>query len=210
MQDTLTPEVLKVWQPAELSYTQAVARMKEFTGQRTANTPDELWLTQHPPVYTQGMSCSSSTLRPSGIPIVKTDRGGQITYHGPGQLMVYVLADLKRRKVGIKWLVSNLEQLVIDLLAAYGISANRRDGAPGVYVKGKKIAALGLRVRRGCSYHGLCLNVDMDLAPFDNIDPCGFKGLQATQLSDLGIHKPFSEVEADLLKLYVRTFSYTL
>jgi len=210
MQNSHNPDTLLVWRPGELPYNQVLDQMKQFTEQRGAATCDELWLLQHPPVYTQGMSCSSSTLTPSRIPVVKTDRGGQITYHGPGQLLAYVLADLKRRHAGIKWLVHNLEQLVIDLLADYGISADRRYGAPGVYVKDKKIAALGLRVRRGCSYHGLSLNVNMDLSPFDNIDPCGFKGLQATQLIDLGVGLSVEEVEQELLNLFVRTFSYTL
>ena len=210
MQNSHNPDTLLVWQPGELPYNQVLDQMKRFTEQRGATTCDELWLLQHPPVYTQGMSCFSSTLTPSHIPVVKTDRGGQITYHGPGQLVAYFLADLKRRHAGIKWLVHNLEQLVIDLLAGYGISAYRRDGAPGVYVRDKKIAALGLRVRRGCSYHGLSLNVKMDLSPFDNIDPCGFKGLRATQLYDLGVGLSVAEVEQELLKLFVQSFAYTL
>lgn len=158
--------------------------MQAFTARRTPDTPDELWLCEHPPVFTQGLAGRPEhLLRDIGIPVVKIDRGGQITYHGPGQLVCYLLLDLKRRGLTVKGLVNRIEQAVIDLLAAYGVAAERRAGAPGVYVGGAKIAALGLKVTRGCSYHGLALNVAMDLAPFSAINPCGYAGMAVTQLA---------------------------
>jgi len=161
--------------------------MQAFTDRRDANTPDELWLVEHPPVFTQGMNGRPEhLLDPGDIPVVAVDRGGQVTYHGPGQLVVYPLLDLRRRQLGIRDLVQRLEFAVIDLLAGYGIEALGRRDAPGVYVEGRKIASLGLRVRRGCSYHGLSLNVDMDLSPFARINPCGFPGLEVTRCADLG------------------------
>jgi len=160
--------------------------MQTFTAQRTADTADEIWLCQHPPVFTQGLAGKPEhLLRDIGIPVVKIDRGGQITYHGPGQLVAYLLLDLKRRKLGVKALVQRIEAALIALLGEYGIAAERRAGAPGVYVDGAKIAALGLKIKNGCSYHGLSLNVAMDLAPFSAINPCGYEGLAVTQLSEL-------------------------
>jgi lipoyl(octanoyl) transferase len=162
--------------------------MRTFTAARTAATQDELWLLEHPPVYTLGQAGKPEhLLRDTGIPVVRTDRGGQVTYHGPGQVVAYVLLDLRRRGLTVKRLVWLLEQVVIDLLAAHEIAGERRAGAPGVYVAGAKVAALGLRVRGGCTYHGLALNVDMDLAPFRDINPCGYEGLPVTQLADLGL-----------------------
>lgn len=163
--------------------------MQVFTAQRDAATPDEIWLTEHPPVYTLGIAARAQHLPRSAnpIPIVKTDRGGQITYHGPGQLVAYVLLDLRRRSYGVRELVRRMEYAVIDLLATYDIQAFARTEAPGVYVDNAKIAAVGLRIRHGCCYHGLALNVDMDLQPFAAIDPCGYPGLAVTQLRDLGI-----------------------
>lgn len=158
--------------------------MQAFTAARTPETPDELWLCEHPPVFTQGLAGKPEhLLRDIGIPVVKIDRGGQITYHGPGQIVCYLLLDLKRRGLGIKALVNRMEQAVIDLLAGHGVSAERLAGAPGVYAGGAKIAALGLKVKNGCSYHGLSLNVAMDLAPFAAINPCGYAGMAVTQLS---------------------------
>lgn len=158
--------------------------MQTYTMQRSADSADELWLLQHPPVYTLGYNGKHPA--PAGqIPLVHCDRGGDITYHGPGQLVAYVLIDLRRRNLWIKALVQRLEQAVIDLLADFAVAGARRPGAPGVYVDGKKIAALGLRVRNGCSYHGLALNVDMDLGPFAHIAPCGYRDLPVTQLADL-------------------------
>lgn len=162
-------------------------RMQEFTNRRAAASDDEIWLVEHEPVFTLGMNGKLEHLLKAGdIPVIHIDRGGQITYHGPGQLVAYLLIDLKRRKLGVRALVEHIEQAVIELLADCGIEARGRRDAPGVYVDGRKIAALGLRVRRGCSYHGLALNVNMDLAPFSRINPCGYKGMQVTQLADLG------------------------
>jgi lipoyl(octanoyl) transferase len=169
-------------------YPEAYDAMRAFTARRTGETPDELWLLEHPPVYTQGQAGKPEhLLRDNGIPVVRVDRGGQVTYHGPGQVVAYVLLDLRRRDLAVKQLVWRLEQAVIDLLAAHGVAGARRAGAPGVYVAGAKVAALGLRVRGGCTYHGLALNVNMDLAPFCDINPCGYAGLAVTQLGDLGV-----------------------
>jgi lipoyl(octanoyl) transferase len=165
--------------------------MRRFTAARAAATADELWLLEHSPVYTLGQAGKDAhLLRPTAIPVRRVDRGGQITYHGPGQLLVYALLDLRRRGLTVKRLVCLLEQAAIDLLAGYGIEGARRPGAPGVYVAGAKIAALGLRVRGGACYHGLALNVDVDLAPFADIDPCGYPGLEVTRLADLGVREP--------------------
>jgi len=168
-------------------YAPMYAAMREFTLARTAETPDELWFLEHDPVFTQGQAGKAEhVLAPGDIPVVQSDRGGQITYHGPGQLMGYVLLDLHRLGYGIRSLVSRLEQSVVDCLAGYRIAAAPKRDAPGVYVAGRKIASLGLRVRKGCSYHGLALNVAMDLEPFGRINPCGYQGLQMTQVSALG------------------------
>ncbi len=159
--------------------------MQAFTAARTPDTPDELWLCEHPPVFTLGLAGKPEhLLRDIGISLVKIDRGGQITYHGPGQLVCYLLLDLKRRGLTVRTLVHRMEQAVIDLLASYELAAERREGAPGVYVNGAKIAALGLKIKNGCSYHGLALNVAMDLAPFAAINPCGYPGMAVTQLAD--------------------------
>ncbi len=173
--------------------------MQDFTAQRTAYTPDEIWLLEHPPVYTQGQAGKPEHLiAATRIPVVPIDRGGQITYHGPGQVVAYVLVDLRRRGYGIRELVARLEQAVIDLLAAQGVAAARLAGAPGVYAGGAKIAALGLRVKHGCTYHGLALNVDMDLAPFAAINPCGYAGMAVTQCRDLGAGLSVADAEQAL------------
>ncbi len=163
--------------------------MQAFTTQRGADSADELWLLEHPPVYTLGVAGRTEHLPrvANGIPVVRTDRGGQITYHGPGQVVLYLLLDLRRRGLSVRPLVRIMEQAVIDLLAAYGVAAAGRHEAPGVYVDGAKIAALGLRIRNNCCYHGLAFNVDMDLSPFHAIDPCGYSGLAVTQARDLGM-----------------------
>ena len=163
--------------------------MQAFTAERAADAPDEIWLLEHPPVYTLGVAGRAEHLPriANGIPVVKTDRGGQITYHGPGQIVLYTLLDLRRRGLAVRPLVRLLERSVIDLLAGYGVAAAARVDAPGVYVADAKIAALGLRIRDGCCYHGLAFNVDMDLSPFRAIDPCGYPGLAVTQARDLGI-----------------------
>ncbi len=173
--------------------------MQAFTAQRGAETPDELWLLEHPPVYTLGHAGKAEHLiAATDIPVVPIDRGGQITYHGPGQVVAYVLVDLRRRGYGIRELVSRMEQAVIDLLAAHAVTAERQAGAPGVYVAGAKIAALGLRVRHGCTYHGLAFNVDMDLAPFAAINPCGYPGMAVTQCRDLGVKLSLQQAGAAL------------
>ena len=175
--------------------------MRDFTAARNATTPDELWLLEHPPVYTMGLKGHArAPVTLHGIPVVRSDRGGDMTYHGPGQLVVYLLLDLARLGLGVKGLVGLLEQAVIDLLADDGVAAQRHSGAPGVYIENKKIAALGLRVRRMCSYHGLALNVDMNLAPFAQIDPCGIPGLGVTQLAELGIASDMESVRCRLLQ----------
>lgn len=162
--------------------------MRDFTARRGAETPDELWLLQHPPVYTLGLAGKPEhLLRATEIPLVASDRGGQITYHGPGQIILYLLLDLQRRGIGVKSLVRVMEQAVIDLLAEYGVRGERREKAPGVYVNGAKIAALGLKVKNSGSYHGLAFNADMDLQPFAAINPCGYEGLRVTQARDEGI-----------------------
>ncbi len=162
--------------------------MMDFTATRMAETPDELWVVEHPPVFTLGQAGKPEHLLvDAGIPLVKIDRGGQITYHGPGQVVVYLLIDLPRRHLKVRELVSRIEQAVIDCLGEHGVTAERHDGAPGVYVGPAKVAALGLRVRNGCCYHGVSLNVDMDLSPFAAINPCGYAGMPVTQTKDLGI-----------------------
>ena len=169
--------------------------MQEFTASRTPETPDELWIVEHPPVFTLGQAGKPEhVLEDVGIPIVKIDRGGQVTYHGPGQVVIYLLLDLARLKIKVRELVTAIEQGVIDFLAAHGVQAERRAGAPGVYVGEAKIAALGLKIKNGCSYHGLSLNVDMDLSPFAAINPCGYAGLKVTQTKNLDI--PLSAHEA--------------
>ena len=176
--------------------------MQAFTAARTAETADELWVLQHPPVYTLGIAGKAEHLPrvANGIPVVRSDRGGQITYHGPGQLVVYVLLDMRRRGLSVRPLVRTMEQAVIDLLAACGVAALGRNDAPGVYVGEAKIAALGLRIRNGCCYHGLALNVDMDLRPFDAINPCGYPGLAVTQTRDLGIAETLDALSVKLVE----------
>lgn len=176
--------------------------MQQFTEARTADTADELWLLEHPPVYTLGMNGDPAhLLKPGAIPVVRTDRGGQVTYHGPGQLVVYALIDLKRAGLGLRDLVTALERAVIDLAARYRILAECRERAPGVYVGGRKLASVGLRIRRGGSYHGLALNVNMDLEPFQRINPCGYAGLAMTQLAALGGPADLQAVAEELAPL---------
>lgn len=160
--------------------------MRDYTDQRDANSPDQIWVLEHPPVYTQGQAGKAEHILNSGnIPIVQVDRGGQVTYHGPGQLVMYLLIDIKRLGLGVRALVSLIEQAIIDLLASYNIEAKAKADAPGVYVKDSKIASLGLRVRKGCCFHGLALNVHTDLAPFHGINPCGYAGMAVCRMQDL-------------------------
>jgi lipoyl(octanoyl) transferase len=176
----------RVRQLGRVDYEPTWRAMQDFNAGRTESTPDEIWFCEHPPVFTLGLAGKPEhLLRDIGIPVVKIDRGGQITYHGPGQIVAYLLLDLRRRKLGVRELVQRMEQALIDLLATYGIHAQRLAGAPGVYVDGAKIGALGLRVKNGCCYHGLALNVDMDLAPFAAINPCGYEGMPVTQMREL-------------------------
>ncbi len=173
--------------------------MQDFTQTRDENTADELWIVEHPAVYTQGRNGKAEhILKPNNIPIVKVDRGGQVTYHAPGQIIIYTLIDLKRRKLGVRRLVTLLEDAIISLLKDYHIEAQNDPKAPGVYVANNKIAALGLRVSRGCTTHGLSLNVDMDLSPFNDINPCGYQGLQITQCKDLGITEKLPHLSSQL------------
>jgi len=182
--------------------------MQHFTDTRTPDTADEIWLLEHPPVFTLGLNGKQEhILDPGDIPVVKCDRGGQVTYHGPGQLVVYLLLDLRRRELGVKALVHKIEQAIIDLLQANDIHSQRRKGAPGIYVDDAKIAALGLRVRRGCCYHGLSLNVDMGLEPFSRINPCGFAGLKATQLRDVQADINIEHINDALLQQLERQFA---
>jgi lipoyl(octanoyl) transferase len=188
----------------QTDYTRTWRAMQAFTDARTPDTTDEVWLTEHAPVYTLGLAGRPEhILRANTIPVLKVDRGGQVTYHGPGQLVVYLLIDLKRLRLGVRQLVEAIESAVIKLLDSYGIEAYGRRDAPGVYVKrhGReaKVAALGLKVRNGCTYHGFALNLDMDLAPFDDIDPCGYRGLAVTQLRDLGVRASRTEIEERLM-----------
>jgi lipoyl(octanoyl) transferase len=206
--DTCNLLPLKVRQFGVVDYQETFDAMREFTAGRDENTPDEIWLLQHPPTFTQGRNGKAEHLLDAGeIPLVQIDRGGQVTYHGPGQLVVYLLLDLRRRKMGVRQLVSVMEQAVIQLLANYGISASARPEAPGVYVDGAKVAALGLRVRHGCSYHGLSLNVDMDLSPFERINPCGYPGMAVTDLHRLGVEESLEQSSMRLLKKLQLTLS---
>jgi lipoyl(octanoyl) transferase len=171
--------------------------MQQFTETRSSLTPDEIWFTEHPPVFTLGLNASREhLLTPGDIPVIQVDRGGQVTYHGPGQLMVYPLIDLKRAGLGVRDLVTGLEQTVVDLLADFDIEAASRKDAPGVYVVGRKVASVGLRVRRGGSYHGMALNIDMDLEPYSRINPCGFSDLEVTDLTALEIGESRTEIQA--------------
>lgn len=188
--------------PGLQDYLHTLAAMRDWTDARRAETRDEVWLLEHPPVFTLGQAGRlEHILAPGDIPVVQSDRGGQVTYHGPGQLVAYLLLDLKRAGVGVKRLVNLLEQGVIDLLATYGVTATRRPNAPGVYVAGAKIASLGLRIRNGFSYHGLALNVAMDLEPFRRINPCGYAGLVITQLADLAPGVTVAEAGRSLTRI---------
>ena len=184
-------------------YAAVAARMREFTSQRDADTPDELWVVEHPPVYTlgQGADPAFGPKQANGIPVVQSERGGEITYHGPGQAIVYTLVDLQRRGIKVRDFVHLLEQCVINFLVRHEVQAERKPGAPGVYVGGAKIASLGIRVTRGRAWHGLALNVDMDLTPFQVIDPCGYPGLSVVQARDFGVMGTAKEVGIRLARL---------
>jgi len=184
-------------------YQKTWQAMRLFTDARTIETPDEIWFTEHYPVFTQGQAGKAEhLLNPGNIPVIQSDRGGQITYHGPGQLLFYILMDIKRRNITVRSLVTLLEQTVINLLHDYGIKAHTKCNAPGVYVDNAKIAALGLRIRKGCSYHGLSLNVNMDLEPFTRINPCGFSNLNIVQITDFITPKSIRDITQDLVALF--------
>ena len=189
-----------VRQLGRVDYLPTWRAMQDFTAGRDADTADEIWLLEHPPIYTLGQAGQPEhLLQASAIPLVRIDRGGQITYHGPGQSIAYLLIDIKRRGYGVRELVRRMEQAIIDLLAAQQIPAQRRNNAPGVYVNNAKIAALGLRVKHGCSYHGLALNIDMDLTPFSHINPCGYQDLRVTQMRDFAVSATIEQLNTALL-----------
>ena len=184
--------------------------MQKFTDERYADTPDELWLVEHPPVFTQGLAGKAEhILAPGDIPVIQVDRGGQITYHGPGQIVAYPLINLRRHGIGVKSLVHGIEQAIIDTVGLYGVTAARKDNAPGVYVDGAKIASLGLRIRKACSFHGLAFNIDMDLEPFQRINPCGFSGLKVIQLADLAKDVQLPTVEQQLIAAFCQQLKFT-
>lgn len=193
------------------NYSDVWLQMKEFTLKRNDQTKDELWLLEHFPVYTQGQAGKPEhILNSAAIPIVQSDRGGQVTYHGPGQLVAYVLMDIKRRNLGIRSLVSQLEQTLISVLTQYNISGSIQCGAPGVYVEKQKIASIGLRVKNGCTYHGISLNVNMDLQPFKGINPCGFAQMEMTQISHFYSDASLKEVNQHFLQNFLQQFNETL
>ena len=191
-------------------YLPTVEAMRKFSARRGADTPDELWLLEHPPVYTLGLGADPAhgPRADNGIAVQRVERGGQVTYHGPGQVVLYALVDIGRRGLGVREFVAMLEQSVIDLLAEDGVRAARKPGAPGVYVDGAKIAALGLRVSRGRTFHGLALNVDVDLAPFAAIDPCGYPGLRVTRLRDLGVMQSCAEAGERLAEILLARLAH--
>jgi lipoyl(octanoyl) transferase len=196
---------MKVRNLGLVAYQPTWRAMQAFNAARTADTEDQLWLVEHPAVFTLGLAGRREhVLAPGDIPVVATDRGGQVTYHGPGQAVAYVLLDLRRLGIGVKELVRRLEQAAIDLLAAYGIEGERRAGMPGVYVEGAKVAAIGLRIARGCSYHGLAINVDTDLEPFSRIDACGYPGLASTRMADRGVRDKIHAVQQSLAEALAR------
>lgn len=190
-------------------YAETMAAQQAFTDGRDGGTPDEIWWLEHDPVYTQGQAGRAEhVLAPGSIAVVQSDRGGQVTYHGPGQLVGYLLIDVRRRQLGVRALVSTIENAIISTLAGWGVDAAARADAPGVYVGAAKIASLGLRIRRGCSYHGLALNVDMDLEPFGRINPCGMAGLAVTQLADFGTKTDMVVVREALTAALLRELGY--
>ena len=205
---TTSPNHIEVKYLGMSEYQKTWDAMKDFTNRRNSETRDELWITEHAPVFTQGLNGRAEhLLDPGDIPVVQIDRGGQVTYHGPGQLVLYCLLDITRLGLGVKGLVTRIEKSVINLLEGYQVEAYGRKGAPGVYVGQAKIAALGLRIRKGCCYHGLSLNIDMDLEPFTRINPCGYAGLAVTQLRDLGIADGMEQVGHSLAEILIGKLS---
>ena len=209
--DALAVPAAQVRDLGRHAYEPVWRAMQGFTDARNADTPDELWLVEHDPVFTLGQAGKPEhVLMPGDIPVIKVDRGGQVTYHGPGQIVAYPLLDLKRLKIGVRDYVCRIEQAVIDTLDHWNIHAVRRDGAPGVYVNDAKVAALGIRVRRGCTFHGLAFNVDMDLSPYHRINPCGYAGLQVTSMLDLGGPASLDAVKPVLLEALAAQFGLQL
>ncbi len=201
---------LNVRRLGRVPYESTWKAMSAFTDNRTDDTVDELWLLEHDPVFTLGQAGKEEHVLAAGdIPVVRVDRGGQVTYHGPGQIVAYPMIDLRRVGVGVRELVCRIEQAIIDTLGEWNIGAERQEGAPGVYVAGAKVAALGLRIRRGCSFHGLAFNVDMDLAPYHRINPCGYKGLEVTQVLDLGGPSRLVDVEDVLVQEFCKQFGFS-
>ena len=193
----------------EEPYTETWQAMKSFTDSRDEWAADEFWFVQHPPVYTLGQAGKvEHLLTPGDIPIVHSDRGGQVTYHGPGQLVCYLLLDIRRLQLGVRDLVTAIEQSIVQLINSYGVAAEAEPEAPGVYVDGRKLAALGLRIRKGCSYHGLSLNVDMDLGPFSHINPCGMEGLEVVDMKRLGIDCSMAKIREELSNILVQQIGY--
>ncbi len=205
------PRELSVRRLGLCDYEPVRQAMRDYTEARNSTGGDEIWLLEHPPIFTLGRAAATEhLLAPGDIPVLRVERGGQVTYHGPGQLVMYVLVDLHAAGFSVRQLVQGLEQAVIDMLAAEGIKGERRSGAPGIYVAGRKLAALGLRIRRGCSYHGLALNVDMDLEPYQRIHPCGYTDLEVTQLRDLGLSWSVARAGEALVQSLAVTLGYEL
>ncbi len=209
IEEKIIPEII-VRRMGKRDYEPVWREMQKFTDERDDDTPDELWLVEHPPVLTQGLAGKAEHILAAGdIPVVQVDRGGQVTYHGPGQIVAYPMINLRRHGIGVKSLVGGIEQAIIDTVAIYGIEAKRQENAPGVYVDGAKIASLGLRIRKACSFHGLAFNIAMDLEPFNRINPCGFMGLEVTQLSALAAGVTLETVQNQLLDHLCQQLKYT-
>ncbi len=204
-------EPLQVIDYGMINYPDLWRKMQDFTDQRSISCTDQLWLAQHPAIFTLGQAGKlEHILDPHDIPVLHVDRGGQVTYHGPGQLLIYPLIDLRRKTYNVRQYVHHLEEIIISVLARYQINAERRDKAPGVYVECKKIASLGIRIRRGCSFHGIALNICMDLTPFSYINPCGYQGLEITQISDLAGPKDVNKIANDVMSTLEKHLDYTV
>jgi len=202
-------ETVEIRNLGRQAYEPVWREMQRYTDERGETTPDQIWIVEHEPVFTQGQAGKAEHILAAGdIPVVQVDRGGQVTYHGPGQLVVYFMLDLRRKKIGVRELVTSIENAVVDLLAGYQINSAPRADAPGVYVAEDKICSLGLRIRRGCSFHGLALNVDMDKSPFSRINPCGYAGMKVTQVADQGGPSSLSQVAQDLIGAIMRSLRY--
>ncbi len=206
---TQTQQPLIIRHLGRMDYEPVWQAMQKFTDERDHETVDELWLVEHPPVFTQGLAGKAEHILAAGdIPVIQVDRGGQVTYHGPGQIVAYPMINLRRHGIGVKSLVHGIEQAIIDTVAQYDVHAERKDNAPGVYVDGAKIASLGLRIRKACSFHGLAFNIDMDLEPFQRINPCGFSGLQVIQLADLANDVNINTVEQQLIEAFCHQLNF--